>query len=285
MFFFSVIYLCFLIIIRCVDNFFIFWSIIEFRTLIFIGLSYSAFKNRFSRLLIFFIIQSYSAFMMLIFFCINYSVGFTFSILLKLSIFPFYFWYLRIIPLFNNFIFFFSSTFFKIPSIFIIYNFYFILDYKLLLISRVLTILIGALPMLIRNDLRFIIISSSVINNSWFVFSQIVRLLIFFLYILTYFLFLIQILFIFNSNSSVSYSITKDSKPALVFSLFTLAGLPPFPLFYIKVLIVFNIITNINTLFIVLFLFIRILTLIGYLKYVFTIIMFEYTNQCYFILN
>lgn len=288
MFLFFCIYLFFLSFMACVDSFFMFWSIIEFRTLVFIGLSYSAFKNSFSRLLIFFIIQSYSAFIILIFFCINFSFGFTFTILLKLSIFPFYFWYLSVIPLFSNFMFWFSSTFFKIPSIIILYNFFYILNYNVFFISRILTIFFGALAMLSSNDLRFILISSSVVNNSWFFFSQIVRLLVFLVYFLVYFLILTAIVYHVHFNSStnfLSYCSIKHTNFVVV-SLLTLSGLPPFPLFFSKMLVVFILLANIQYFFIVLLLlFVSVLTLVGYLKYVFNILIYSYFNVFYTTVN
>ena len=288
MFLFFSIYLFFLLLIACVDSFFMFWSIIEFSTLIFIGLAYSSFKNSFSRLLVFFIIQSYSAFIILVFFCINFSFGFTFTILLKLSIFPFYFWYLSIIPFFPNFMLLFSRTFFKIPSIIIIYNFFYILNYNIFFVSRILTIFFGALAMIGRNDLRFILISSSVVNNSWFFFSQMVRLVVFLVYFLVYFLVLTTLMYYIRSNSAtnfLSYCSTSQSK-LIVFSLLTLSGLPPFPLFYSKILVVYLLIANMQYFFIpLLLLLISVLTLVGYLKHVFTILIYRYFNAFNLIIN
>lgn len=280
-FLFFTIYVFYIIFIRCVDNFFIFWSIIEFRTLVFIGLSYSALKNGFSNLLVFFIIQSYSAFILLIFFCLNSPIGFTFSIILKLSIFPFYFWYLSIVPFFRNFIFFFSRTFFKIPSIFLINNFFPFIDHKFLFVSLVLTILFGSLAIIMSRDIRFIIISSSVVNNSWFIISQIASLLIFFIYIFIYFFTLLVIIHLIRSNTSTNilrYTSPKN-KIVVFLSFVTIAGLPPFPLFYVKIYTVYNLFSNVRSVvFIILILFVSVLTLVGYLKYVFNILMFNYSN-------
>lgn len=287
-FLFFSIYLFFLCFMICVDSFFLFWSIIEFSTLVFIGLSYSALKNRFSRLLTFFIIQSYSAFIILIFFCVNSSIGFTFTIILKLSIFPFYFWYLSIIPFFTNFMFLFARTFFKIPSVLIMFRFFYMIRYNLLLISRILTIFVGALIIIRRNDLRFILISSSVVNNSWFVFSQLIRLFVFFIFFLLYSLILTIILLHIHSNSSTSfirYSSIKHTKIIIV-SLLTLSGLPPFPLFYIKILIVTRLIFNLSHFFIVLLLIlVSVLILVSYLKHVFIVLISSYSNIFYFITN
>lgn len=142
--------------------------------------------------------------------------------------------------------------------------------------------------MLRRNDLRFILISSSVVNNSWFIFSQIIRLMIFFSFFLTYSLVLTILLIHIHSNSStsfISYSSINYTKVIIV-SLLTLSGLPPFPLFYIKILVVIRLIFRMPYFLVTLLLiFVRVLTLIGYLKHIFTILVSNYTNVFYFSIN
>ena len=70
-FIFFSIYVLFIFLILCSDTFFIFWSLIEISTLVFMGMSYSLFKNNFSQLLTFFIIQTISAFSVLVFYVIG----------------------------------------------------------------------------------------------------------------------------------------------------------------------------------------------------------------------
>lgn len=279
-FFFTVIYILFLFLISCINRFFIFWSIIELSTLIFMGLSYSSLKNSFSSLLIFFIIQSYSAFMLLIFYCLSLSYGFTLSIILKLSMFPFHFWYLSLIPSFRNFIFFLSSTFFKIPSVLIIYSFYYLLDLKLMFFSIVLTVIVGSISIILRNDFRFILVSSSVVNNSWFIMSQITSLFTFSIYFIIYSLIFYLIVYLFRTNSSfntLAYSLDK-SKIVFLFSIITIAGLPPFPLFYVKMFVIFSILYNAQSYLVLILIFMSVLTLVRYIKFVFNILMFNCSN-------
>lgn len=265
-----------------------FWCIMEFRTLVFIGLCYSSFKNLFSILLIFFIIQSYSAFILLIFFSLNIPIGFTFAILLKLSMFPFYFWYLRVIPFFSNFMFFFSSTFFKVPSILIVHNFFSLLDNKIIVISVIITIFVGALVIIKANDLRLVLISSSVVNNSWFLIAQFQRLFIFFSYFIFYFTALLLIIIIIGSKSSTNSlnSPTYSNVLPITLLLLTLAGLPPFPLFFPKMLVVYYFTVNAaSVLYIIFIILVSILTLIGYLKHVFRVLMFNYSNNIVFCMS
>lgn len=271
-FIFSVFYFFMLLIMFCTRNFFVFWTIIELRTLVFIGVAYSLFKNNFSPLLLFFIIQSLSAFSLILFYFIDFSVGFSVALLLKLSIFPFYFWYLNLIPLFNNSIFFLSSTIFKLPSIFIISNFYCFINFSVLFMSALLTITIGALVIINSNDLRFVLIASSVVNNSWFVFTQYANMLLFIAYFVIYRLLLFYVLYIVNTQSTYRFVNIENSysNTQVVLCLFTMAGLPPFPLFFIKMSLVHFISSYSNSSFYVFVLIlIRVATILGYLKHVF----------------
>lgn len=268
-FFFSAFYFFLLFIMFCTRNFFTFWILIELRTLVFIGISYSLFKNNFSSLLLFFIVQSLSAFSLILFYFARSTLGFTFSLLLKLAIFPFLFWYINLIPMFGNFMFFFSSTMFKLPSIFIVTNFYSTINFSLMFLSAVITVILGATIIISSSDLRFVLVCSSVVNNSWFVFRQYVNRLLFVSYFTVYSLLLLYLLSIINSMSC--YSSTLDFNTSTIICLFTIAGLPPFPLFFVKITLVYYLVVNsFNSFYVFFLILLRVITMLGYLKHVFS---------------
>lgn len=286
-FFFIVVYCLFIIFMFCVDRFFIFWSLMEISTLVFIGISYSFFKNNFSSLMIFFIIQAVSAFSLLVFYCVRNDFIFSLSLFLKLSIFPFFFWYINIAFCFPIFILFFSRTLFKIPAFCLANSFYYLVNYNLLFLSIIITILVRAFVMIFSNDLRMLLVSSSVVNNSWFFLSQFVSIEIFILYFTIYSFFLGCLIFrsstIF-SISNLSYNLNLNS--LVIVSLFTLAGLPPFPLFYVKLLIIFLVINYFfSYLFIIFVILFTVLSMLGYLKHVFRVILINFTNSTFFVIN
>lgn len=286
-FFFIIVYSLFVIFMFCVDSFFVFWSLIEIRTLVFIGISYSFFKNNFSSLIIFFIIQAVSAFSLLVFYCISSEFMFSLSLFLKLSIFPFFFWYINIAFCFPIFILYFSRTMFKVPAFCLVNTFYYIIDYNLVFFSIILTILVRAFVIIFSNDLRMLLVSSSVVNNSWFFISQYVSIGIFILYFFVYSLFLGFLMFnSFSLFSIGNLSYNYNYNYLVVLSLFTLAGLPPFPLFYVKLLIVF-LISNyffryLYVIFVILF---TVLSMLGYLKHVFRVILINFSNFTFFTIN
>lgn len=283
-FLFSCVYLVFIYFLLCVDRFFIFWSVIELRTLVFIGVCYSRFKNNFRSLLVFFIIQTISALILLLFFLADRTLGFTFSILLKLSIFPFYFWYIKLLVSFPNMILFFSRTLFKLPSVLIINYFFWLIDSSIMTYSSLLTILLGAVTMLYTSELRIILIASSVVNNSWFFLSQSFRLTLFTAYFTVYSFFLLLIfccqgdLIVFNSFR------LRYGNLLLILRLFTISGLPPFPLFYLKMLIIYNI--TFYFLFSQTVILLAILTVVStlrYIKHLFSSLVMSFTSSLLFI--
>lgn len=281
-FIFLRIYTIFIFLMLCSNTFFVFWSFMEIRTLVFIGIRYSLFKNNFSQLLTFFIIQTISAFSVLVFYVIDWSLAFTLSLILKLSMFPFHFWYLNLIPFFPNIVLFLSRTIFKVPSMLLLLFFYSSLRLNSLIISIVLTILVGALAMIFTNDLRFLLIASSVSNNSWFILSLISGFTVFLIYIIFYSFFLFLVLSSLGRLSSGSlYNLSFSSSILILFSLVSIAGIPPFPVFFIKITTIlvlssFYLSARIYIFFIIIF---RVFILLAYLKLCFSIIISIYTNQ------
>lgn len=287
-FIFFSIYVLFIFLILCSDTFFIFWSLMEISTLVFMGMRYSLFKNNFSQLLTFFIIQTISAFSVLVFYVMGWNLAFTLSLILKLSMFPFHFWYLNLIPFFPNLVLFISRTVFKIPSMLLLLFFYSNLNIESLIISVVLTIFVGAMAIIFRNDLRFLLIASSVANNSWFVLSILARFLLFSLYLFFYSAFLFLVLVSLGRLGSGSlYKLPFSSSSLILFSLVSIAGIPPFPVFFIKMCSVITLSSLFlgSRLYIFFIMLFSVFMLLGYLKFCFSLIINVFTNQQSFIFS
>lgn len=287
-FIFFSIYTLFIFLILCSDTFFIFWSLMEIRTLVFMGMRYSLFKNNFSQLLTFFIIQTISAFSVLVFYVMGWNLAFTLSLILKLSIFPFHFWYLNLIPFFPNLVLFMSRTIFKIPSMLLLLFFYSNLSLTPLMISVVLTIFVGAMAIIFRNDLRFLLIASSVANNSWFILSMLARFILFSFYLFFYSAFLFLVLASLGSLRSGSlYKLSFSSSSLVLFSLVSIAGIPPFPVFFIKMCSVIALSSLFlgSRLYIFFIMLFSVFMLLGYLKFCFSLIINVFTNQQSFIFS
>lgn len=194
--------------------------------------------------------------------------------LLKLSMFPFHFWFLQLVRFFPNFIFFLSRTLFKLPSIFILGLFRECLSISIILGSSIITLLMGGVLMLFSIDLRFLMLCSSVANNSWLVVSQYFGgFVVFGVFMVVYSFFLLLVLKVVGSLMSVGFlTVTmgsSDQKFFLFFLLLNLSGLPPFLLFFAKIIVVYCIILRARMIFTLFFVLFSLVLLVGYLKFSF----------------
>lgn len=133
--------------------------------LFFIGLSYTLFVSSYSQLMMYFLIQAISSFFIFVRYLLDIQLMLTVSILIKLSIFPFFIWYVNLVYRFPNFIFLLARTLHKIPVILII-SLFFSLNSELLWVSIVLTVFVSGIMMLMITDFRIILVISSIGNNS-----------------------------------------------------------------------------------------------------------------------
>jgi NADH-quinone oxidoreductase subunit N len=252
---------------------------------LFIGMRYSLFKNKFSFLLIFFVIQTISAFSILVFYVFNSPFFLTFSLLLKLSIFPFHFWYLNVVAFFPNWVFFVSRTLFKLPRIILINTFYQLLDSSLVYLSSVLTLMIGGVLIVFSADLRYVLLCSSVVNNSWFVLSQYCRLAVFYIFWVFYSFFLFITLRMLSSLESFSSKLGDSNKALIVLNLFVLSGLPPFPIFFLKMLVVITLLNSFRSVYIIFIMLSTLALLVGYIKFCFYFMLTFFSSSANLTLN
>lgn len=233
------------------SDFILFWTFMELLMLVFMGLSYSLSSNSFRQLMVYFLIQAYSSFSILVFYLLGSSFLLTLSILIKLCMFPFHAWFLPVGYRFNNFILFVSSTFHKLPIFLLLLFFYLDVDSFTLECSVILSIIFSSFTMFVR-DFRLLIVCSSVGNNSWFVLSSFCNSFTFFLFFIFYSCSLFLPIFLMKSFQKPA---THSRYLSSLFML-ALSGLPPFPIFLSKIFIVyqlFNFYPRVFILFILIF--------------------------------
>lgn len=280
-------YVIFMFSLLSIRRFYYYWAVIELIMLLFMGLSYTLFVRSYSQLIVYFLIQALSSFLILIFYIYDYSSLLTISFLMKLSMFPFFIWYINLIYRFPNFIFWLASTLHKIPAILIINVFSLQLDINILWASIILTTCIRGVMMLSVLDFRMVLVLSSIGNNSWFLLTQMTNIFVFFLFVSIYSFSLFFILSSFKGLrkplSSVSLQLT--SYP-LTFWVLSLSGMPPFPLFYAKMLTILSLIhtLGINYLFL-LFLVFNSLIVIGYIQSTIKHFIYVYNSSVHYFLK
>jgi hypothetical protein len=261
-------YIIFMFGLTQISRFYYYWAIIEIIILLFIGLRYSLMIRSYAQLMIYFLIQTIASFIILVFYLYDLSILITLAFVLKLSIFPFFIWYINVIYRLPNFIFWLASTLHKIPPILIIKMFSLNLNYGLVWSSILFTtFLIGFIIMSVY-DFRMLLVLSSIGNNSWLILRQIVHMLAFVLYITVYSLCLYFVILSFGSMSKFS-TVKSLSLGAsnLSFWVLTLSGMPPFPLFYCKILVIMTLFFSLGSNYIfVVFLLFSAFIFIAYLK-------------------
>lgn len=267
-FLFFSFYILFLFSLFTIGSFYYFWVVIEILMLLFIGLSYTLFVNSYSQLMLYFLIQALSSFSLLVSYVYYSRLFITLSFILKLSMFPFFMWYLNVAYRFPNFILWVASTLHKLPPMLIIKVFSLPILGDLLWLSILFTLFVRGVMILAVLDFRIVLVLSSIGNNSWFVLSQIVRLTVFLGFVFFYSLSLFIVLSQFSSLSKpISQSRLFLSSYTLSFWVLSLSGIPPFPMFYFKVLVIFTFLTSFGlNYYFLLFLLFNSLLLMGYVQ-------------------
>jgi formate hydrogenlyase subunit 3/multisubunit Na+/H+ antiporter MnhD subunit len=204
--------------------------------------------------------------------------------------FPFFSWYINVIYRFTNFPFLLARTLHKLPPLYIFYLFTPLRYFSFIIISCVLTILISGVYILYILDLRYLLIVSSIGNNSWIV----IRILnnnffVFLLFYIIYSIFLLIIVSILGNLSKInnSHNRFQSLKSVLLFFLLVnMRAIPPVPLFFSKVFIISSLIRSfihLSVYFLLLVLLVNILIIVSYIQSVikFIIISFSVSSNYY----
>jgi len=224
-----------------------------------------------SQFMIFIVIQTLAALSLLVFYLVGVRSILSLALIIKLAMFPFYFWFVNVGGVFSSFYLFLCSTIFKVPSVGLFGAFILRFNLAVFFVSILLTLLIGGILMIGSNSIRFLIVGSSVGNNSWFLLSQIVDFIVFLLFIIVY-SFLLYFVFVTLSGGEIYYSYFKIRESGLLFTIMIifLTGLPPFPVFFLKMIILLGVFSSMfRVYYLILILFFNVFIVLGYMKYLF----------------
>ena len=247
-FFFVRVYRIVLLFIFSLPNFYFFWLYIEIAILLFIGLSYTIFSHSFTQLILYFLIQTLASFSMLVFYTLDFSYLFYFFLFFKLGMFPFISWYLNVLYRFPSFVLLLSRTLHKLPPLFLFLLVYNSTYSSFILLSVLLSLIVGGFYMLNVLDLRYLIVVSSMANNGFLLLGLISgSMFVFWLFYSLYFLNMFFILYMLGGFTKLSFNqIRSKSLTTIVVLalLFNLAALPPFPMFFVKFLVLLEYFTS-----------------------------------------
>lgn len=247
-FFFVRVYRIVLLFIFSLSNFYFFWLYIEIAILLFIGLSYTIFSHSFTQLILYFLIQTLASFSMLVFYTLDFSYLFYFFLFFKLGIFPFISWYLNVLYRFPSFVLLLSRTLHKLPPLFLFLLVYNSTYSSFILLSVLLSLIVGGFYMLNVLDLRYLIVVSSMANNGFLLLGLISgSMFVFWLFYSLYFLNMFFILYMLGGFTKLSFNQIRSKSITTIVVLallFNLAALPPFPMFFAKFLVLLEYFTS-----------------------------------------
>lgn len=246
----------------------LFWVIMELNLLSFslvllVDKTFSSKQDRLNYLVFYFLIQSRASILFLSNFCFrdwgsifNVDNIFLLSLVLKIGLFPLFFWVFRIREALRFLGLFLLLTFQKVPLLIGL----FCCDSPILFYVLLLSLISGSLILFFSPRFISIILRSSISY----------RFIIFLLFIYSFkffiFFFLTYRFFVFIAlNFFFEKDFLSDRVLFLVFSFFM--GLPPLSLFFFKYLFRFEIVSLFGYSELLLFWACRLLRLVGYLKF------------------
>lgn len=272
------------------NSFFIYWIIIEVLILLFIGFSYTIFSNSYTQLILYFLFQTLGSFRIIVAYLFNLKYFIIFSIFFKLGMFPFYSWYINVLYRFPNPRILLASTWHKLPPLFI---FSIIYDRRILsyiFIFLTLTVLVRAVFIISIYDIRYLVIVSSIGNNSFLVLALIRdRWRIFILFYVVYYVGISLILKTFRQVNSHNYSRTPlflIEKLGIFVIMLNIASLPPLPVFIGKFLVLFHCIPiyTDHSIYMLLIVLINVIIIVRYVNVRFKYLINIYTNSSQYFL-
>jgi len=194
--------------------------------------------------MLYFLIQTLASFRMLVCYTLDQSYLLYFSLFLKLGIFPFMSWYLNVLYRFPSFTLLIRRTLHKLPPLFLFHLFFRTSYRTFVLTSALLSLVVGGFYMLLVLDLRYLIVVSSMANNSFLLIGIISgRLSSFFFFYSLYFINMLFLLLTFKGLLKPLIYTSRDKAPivtVLILLLLNIAALPPMPMFLAKFIVIYN---------------------------------------------
>nr|ANH79466.1 NADH dehydrogenase subunit 2 [Eurytoma sp. TJS-2016] len=280
-------------LILILDSWFSQWMIMEINLISFIGLIMLDKQMNSSNLMNYFLIQSFNSYIFILMTMnlnyMNMNMNFLYfllnlSLLTKMGIPPFYFWYLKIMKNLNWMNLFILMTIQKIIPMIILNNLMNLMSNNLMNFNLVtLTFMSFICSNLgVQNlDLKILISYSSIIQMTWIIMLMYLNEVMSMNYFLIYFIISLTVILIFkkfNLNNLNELNLIKFNKFSwinifLFMSVMSLAGIPPFFGFLMKWISIQNLNLNFPFLLVLLMILNSLISMFFYLRLLFLFFM------------
>lgn len=262
-FLFLLNYILVLVITFNCNNLVIFWLLIEVINFFYISLAYSIKLKSIRSLILFFLIQVFFSFGILFMSLLKYRFLLTLFLMIKLALFPFMSWFIQTTIFFPSVLVLIRFTCNKIPIFLMIFKFSLKLQWRVLSLSILISMLFSRVIIFYRTSPISLLIYSSIGGNTWLIIRIEVSYYYFIIFIVVYFYSLAGFIKIFI-RSTHNFFIANNT----LFYFVNLASLPPFPLFWLKVfIIIFLIVSNVYFSILCLILIVSVFIRIGYIQF------------------
>lgn len=249
---------------------FIFWIFTELNLLMFIIMMYALsgkeYKQEiFDLVLFYFLIQSIASIFLLRdfffsedFFIFNSDLIFLVSILIKLGIFPFFYWIYKVSNFFNFYSLVLVLTIQKIPF----FSFFFSSINSNLIYILLFSFITGSILVFYSSNFIFLMVSSSIRARFWIFYIYSIRFFFFLIYFFVYSFFLYLLFNNYLIESKIGFNLYFN----ITLFMFLL-GLPPLSLFFFKLYLINFFLLNTGNFEIFVFWLFRLISLFGYIGY------------------
>ena len=207
------------------------------------------------------------------------------SLLIKLGSFPAYFWFPSVISSIRWINCIILSTWQKLIPIFLLFSIVNV-NNKIIITICLSNILIGGIFGIKTSNIKTIIAYSSISHLGWILIIKIINIVsILYFYFVSYCLMIIPLFYFLNNlkiNNFSNINIINKTNITRIITLsliiLSLAGLPPFTGFFLKIIVIFLII-NINIIYMIIIIILSILSLYFYLNIVYNLLLNSYINN------
>ncbi len=118
--------------------------------------------------MLYFLIQTLASFRILVFYILDYRSLFCMFLFLKLGMFPFFSWYVNVLYRFPSSLLLLSGTLHKLPPLLLLAIVVSSSNISILVVTRLVTLMVGGFFILRVLDFRYLLVVSSIANNSLF---------------------------------------------------------------------------------------------------------------------
>uniref|UniRef100_UPI0030FEC566 NADH dehydrogenase subunit 2 n=1 Tax=Amblyomma calabyi TaxID=3065602 RepID=UPI0030FEC566 len=241
-----------LISISC-NSWFIYWLMMEMNLLFFIPILNSKKISDSNSMITYFVIQSFSStiFMMsvlMFLFTSTMKMLIIISMMIKLAIIPFHFWMISMSEMLNFDSLFLILSFQKFIPMYILSKF----NHPYLSVFALISSIMGSMMALNSKMIKKMLIFSSISHQGWMIMLFLMKSKFWFMYLTMYTFLIFKItklmkMLKFNYISNFSnLNMNSWNKISLIMMMMSLGGMPPFIGFFMKIISILILLTNLN---------------------------------------